>query len=90
MPAGHFQFELSLVEYTCDDEGEHTDALASLPANLKVGVALCDARPTYQAIGSTGVTHAYSDDWISDADLTFGISNSADDFSPFVRTSFRF
>jgi len=36
--AGHFQAEISLFEYTYDDEGGHTDAVSILPINLKVGL----------------------------------------------------
>ncbi|MGH8503269.1 MAG: transporter [Gammaproteobacteria bacterium] len=55
-----------------------------------VGVAPHDTWSTYQAIGSTGLTYALGAEWIADTGLTFGISDNADDFSPFAGTSFRF
>src|SRR5215218_10376638 len=37
--AGHFQFELSLVDFTRDDDGGvKSETLTALPANLKVGL----------------------------------------------------
>jgi hypothetical protein len=55
-----------------------------------VGIAPHDTGATYQAIASGGLTYAVSDDWILDCGATAGISDSADDFTAFVGTSFRF
>jgi len=38
LDAGHFQVELSLFEYSYDDEGGRTDAISVMPTNLKVGI----------------------------------------------------
>ena len=54
-----------------------------------VGIAPHDTGRTYQAIGSGGLTYAVSDDWILDGGVTVGLSDSADDFTIFVGTSFR-
>jgi hypothetical protein len=55
-----------------------------------VGIAPHDAGGTYQAIASVGLTYAVTDDWVLDAGATFGLSDSADDFTVFLGTSFRF
>lgn len=55
-----------------------------------IGIAPHDTGNTYQAIASGGLTYALSDDWVLDCGGTVGISDSADDFSLFVGTSFRF
>jgi hypothetical protein len=55
-----------------------------------VGIAPNETGGTYQAIGSGGFTYAMSEDWVLDLGGTVGISDSADDFSLFVGTSFRF
>jgi hypothetical protein len=54
-----------------------------------VGIAPHDSGSTYQAIASGGLTYALTDDWILDCGVTAGISDSADDFTVFVGTSFR-
>ena len=55
-----------------------------------VGIAPHDTGSTYQAIASGGLTYAINDDWVIDVGGTAGISDSADDFSLFVGTSFRY
>ena len=55
-----------------------------------IGVAPHDTGATYQAIASGGLTYALSDDWMLDFGGTIGISDSADDFTIFAGTSFRF
>jgi hypothetical protein len=54
-----------------------------------VGVAPQDTGGTYQAIGSAGLTYRLTDDWIVDFGGTASPSDSADDFTVFVGTSFR-
>jgi hypothetical protein len=55
-----------------------------------IGIAPHDTGDTYQAIASGGLTYAVSDDWILDLGGTIGLSDSADDFTLFAGTSFRF
>ncbi len=55
-----------------------------------IGIAPRNAGHTYQAIASGGFTYAITEDWALDCGVTFGISDSADDFTAFVGTSFRF
>ncbi|MGH7176899.1 MAG: transporter [Tepidisphaeraceae bacterium] len=55
-----------------------------------IGIAPHDTGGTYQAFASGGLTYALTDDWVVDFGGTVGISNSADDFTVFVGTSFRF
>ncbi len=55
-----------------------------------VGIAPHDTGGTYQAIGSGGFTYAVNDNWVIDVGGTVGLSDSADDFSVFLGTSFRF
>lgn len=55
-----------------------------------VGIAPIDTGDTYQAVFSAGLTYSLTPNWIIDAGGTVGISDSADDFSAFVGTSFRF
>jgi len=55
-----------------------------------IGIAPRDTGGTYQAIASGGLTYALSDNWVLDCGGTVGISDSADDLSVFVGTSFRF
>ena len=55
-----------------------------------IGVAPYDTGGTYQATASGGFTYALNDDWILDFGGTLGISDSADDASLFIGTSFRF
>jgi hypothetical protein len=54
-----------------------------------VGVAPQGTGGTYQAIGSAGLTYRLTDDWIVDFGGTGSPSDSADDFTVFVGTSFR-
>lgn len=49
-----------------------------------------DTGATYQAIASGGLTYAVNDNWVIDVGGTVGLSDSADDFSVFLGTSFRF
>lgn len=55
-----------------------------------IGIAPHDTGGTYQAIASGGLTYAVSDDWVLDAGGAAALSDSADDFTLFVGTSFRF
>ncbi len=55
-----------------------------------VGVAPHETSETYQAIASGGFTYQLTSDWTLDCGGTAGVSKSADDFSVFVGTSFRF
>lgn len=55
-----------------------------------IGTAPHDTGSTYQAIASGSLTYTLSDNWILDVGGTIGISDSADDYSIFVGTSFRY
>jgi hypothetical protein len=55
-----------------------------------IGIAPHDLGDSYQAIASGGLTYAMSDDWVLDLGGTIGMSDSADDFTLFAGTSFRF
>ena len=55
-----------------------------------IGIAPHDTGGTYQAIASGGLTYAVTDDWVLDVGGTVGLSDSADDFTVFAGTSFRF
>lgn len=55
-----------------------------------IGIAPHDTGRTYQAVASAGLTYAMTDDWVIDAGGTAGISDSADDITLFVGTSFRY
>jgi hypothetical protein len=71
--------------------GRDVPGIENLAAYVEyIGIAPHDTGGTYQAIGSTGVTYALTNDWIVDVGGTFGISESADDITIFVGTSFRF
>lgn len=71
--------------------GHAVPGIENLAAYIEyVGIAPHDTGGTYQAIASGGFTYALSDDWVLDFGGTAGISDSADDFSVFVGTSFRF
>lgn len=54
-----------------------------------VGIAPSDTAGTYQAIASGGFTYQVTPDWILDCGGTVGLSQSADDFTLFIGTSFR-
>ncbi len=54
-----------------------------------VGIAPHGSGDTYQAIGSAGFTFMSSDNWMIDFGGTASPSDSAEDFSVFVGTSFR-
>jgi len=54
-----------------------------------IGIAPHQTGGTYQAIVSAGITCVMSDNWILDFGGTVGLSDSADDFSVFIGTSFR-
>jgi hypothetical protein len=55
-----------------------------------IGVAPHDTGGTYQAIASGGLTYAVTEDWVLDVGGTVGLSDTADDFTVFAGTSFRF
>jgi hypothetical protein len=55
-----------------------------------IGIAPHDTSATYQAIASGGLTYTVTDDWVLDFGGTVGLSDSADDFTLFAGTSFRF
>lgn len=55
-----------------------------------LGVAPHATGSRYQALGSAGLGKTLCDDWIIDAGLTFGLSDSSDDFGAFIGTSYRF
>ena len=55
-----------------------------------IGIAPHETGDGYQAIASGGLTYAVTDDWVLDLGATVGISDSADDFTLFAGTSFRF
>lgn len=54
-----------------------------------IGIAPHDTGGTYQAIASGGLTYAMSENWVLDVGGTAGLSESADDLTVFVGTSFR-
>lgn len=54
-----------------------------------VGIAPWRTGGTYQAIASGGLTYQMNEDWILDCGIQMGISDSADDLTLFVGTSFR-
>ncbi len=70
--AGHFQFELSLVDYAYnDDGGVRTDAFSVLPSNIKIGllnnvdiqfVFTPYTRVKAEADGAKDVAEGFSDD----------------------------
>jgi hypothetical protein len=72
VPAGHFQFELSFVEYTHNDDNDvATDSFSIVPTNVKVGllnnvdiqfVFTPHAREETKADGEEDVTDGFSDD----------------------------
>ncbi len=102
LPAG---FSLGLMAETdfvyneeADDYGVdfvHTgtighDIVGNLSGYIEyVGIAPWDTGPTYQAIGSMGLTYALRPEGIIDTGLRYGISDNVDDFTVFVGTSFR-
>jgi hypothetical protein len=70
--AGHFQVELSLVDYAHnDDEGVHSEALGVLPSNIKAGllnnvdiqfVFTPYERVRTKSAGATDIAEGFSDD----------------------------
>jgi hypothetical protein len=99
------EFSLGLmaeVDFVYDDERDrygvdfvHTATISRpIVGNLAgfieyVGIAPWRTGSTYQAIASGGLTYAINDDWVLDCGMTAGISDSAEDFTVFVGTSFR-
>ncbi len=71
--------------------GHDIPGIKNLAAYIEyVGIAPHDTGGTYQAIGSGGFTYTLTENWVLDFGGTVGLSRSADDFTVFVGTSFRF